>query len=128
MLTVFIHVAFDRYETVVVIVTQTHRQELYKTLTIEELMSEKLMLVDAEDLLSQFMLEGWPNEPLFMEVMERILRPACIRGEVRVINELAGVLCAEGKADDAIRVEEFWQILVTQHHFSAVCVSAFCIV
>jgi hypothetical protein len=128
LVTAFINAAFELYDTVVVIVTQKHRKDLYKTLTIEKLANEKLMLLDAEGLLSEFMVEDWPNESRFMETMETILRPSCVTGKVRVINELAGVLCAEGKASAAIRVEELWKILVTRHRCSAVGISAVCIV
>jgi len=128
LVTALINAAFEVYDTVVVIVTQKHRKDLYKTLTIEMLANEKLMLLDAADLLSQFMVEDWPNEPRFMETMETILRPGCIIGRVRVINELAGILCAEGKAGAAIRVEELWKTLVTRQRCSAVGISAVCIV
>ena len=128
LVTALINTAFDLYDTVVVIVTQKHRKDLCITLHIEMLLNRKLMLLDAEEVLSQFMVEDWPDELQFIRTMETILFPACVSGRVRVINELAGVLCVEGKAGAAIRVEELWNILLTRHRCSAaVCVSGVCI-
>ena len=128
LVTALINTAFDLYDTVVVIVTQKHRKDLCIALNVEMLLNKKLMLLDAEEVLSHFMVEEWPDELQFIQTMETILFPACIGRRVRVINELAGVLCAEGKASAAIRVEELWNILVARHRCSAVCVSGICIV
>ena len=123
-----INTAFELYDTVVVIVTQKHKKDLGIALHIEMLLNKKLLLLDAEEVLSQFMLEDWPEELQFIQTMETILFSDCPAGRVRVINELAGVLCAEGKAGAAIRVEELWNILVTRHRCSAMCVSGVCLV
>lgn len=92
-------------------------------LIIEKLWNEKLRLLDTEELSSQFMVGDWPDEPQFIQAMERILVPACVRGPARIINELVGVLCAEGKAGAASRVEELWKHFVTRHRFPAECIS-----
>ena len=121
--TALINASFDLYDTVVVIVTQKHGKDLCMALTIEKRLNETLRLVDTEDLSSQFMVGDWPYEPQFIQAMERILAPAGVRGPARIMNELAGVLCAEGNAGAASRVEELWNHLVTPHRFPAECIS-----
>jgi hypothetical protein len=69
------------------------------------------------------MVENWPNDSLFMHGMGKILRLACETGQVRVFGELVAVLCADGKAAAALRLEELWNILALRHHFSLLCAS-----
>ena len=120
-ITTFIKDGLDLNETVLVIVTAQHRRELYTTLTMKDLRNDKLWFLDPGDLSVLFMVEDWPNESQFMNGMETILRPACENGQIRVFGELVSVLCAEGKAAAALRLEELWNILAIRHHFSLLC-------
>ena len=72
-ITSFIRVGLDLNETVLVIVTAQHRQELSKTLTGDELRNDKLRFFDTTDFLALFMVEDWPNESQFMQGIETIL-------------------------------------------------------
>ncbi len=120
-ITSFIRVGLDLNETVLVIVTAQHRQELSTTLTGDELRNDKLRFFDATDFLALFMVEDWPNESQFMQGIETILGRAGETGPVRVFGEAVEVLCQEGKAAAALRLEELWNILVLEHHCSVLC-------
>ena len=120
-ITSFIKVGLDLNETVLVIVTAQHRKELCTTLTGKELRNDKLRFFDARDFLALFMVEDWPNESQFMHGMETILGLAGETGQVRVFGEAVAVLCAEGKAAAALRLEELGNILAIRHHCSVLC-------
>lgn len=120
-ITTFIKVGLDLNETVLVIVTAQHRKELDTTLTGDELRNDKLRFVDAAAFLRVIMVEDWPNESQFMQGMATILGQAGETGQIRVFGELVAVLCAEGKAAAAMRLEVLWNILVTKLHFSLLC-------
>lgn len=59
----------DKDTTVLAIVTEKHRQDLSEVLANKGQRNEKLIFVDATDCLTQFMVEGWPDQPLFMHTM-----------------------------------------------------------
>ena len=120
-ITAFIKVGLDLNETVLVILSAQHRKDLYTTLTGDELRNDKLRFLDAADILILFMVEDWPNESQFMHGMETMLRLAGDNGQIRVFGELVALLCAEGKAAAALRLEELWNILAIRHSFSLLC-------
>ena len=120
-ITSFIKVGLDLNETVLVIVTAQHRKELCTTLTGKELQNDKLRFFDARDFLALFMVEDWPNESQFMHGMETILGLAGETGQVRVFGEAVAVLCGEGKAAAALRLEELGNSLALKHHCSVLC-------
>jgi hypothetical protein len=117
----FIRVGLDLNETVLVIVTAQHRKQLYTTLTDKVLGDDKLRFFDTTDFLALFMVEDWPNESLFMQGMETILGRTGKIGQVRVFGEAVDVLCQEGKAVAALRLEELGNILARTHHCSVLC-------
>ena len=120
-ITRFIKVGLDLNETVLVIVTAEHRKELRTTLTGKELRNDKLRFLDAAAVLRLIMVEDSPNESQFIHEMETILGRAGETGQIRVFGEMAAVLCAEGKAAAALRLEELGNSLVLKHHCSVLC-------
>ena len=120
-ITGFIRVGLDLNETVLVIVTAQHRKELSKTLTGDELRNDKLRFFDAAAVLRQILVEDWPNESQFIHEMETILGRAGETGQVRVFGEAVEVLCQEGNAAAALRLEELWNISARKHHCSVLC-------
>ena len=101
--------------------TETHRQELSEALADEGQENEKLIFVDASDCLTQFMVDGWPDEPLFMRTMNALIGPASKQGPVRVLGEMVAVLCNEGEASAAMRLEELWNTFVNRHNLQLLC-------
>ena len=122
----YIKAGLDLNETVLVIVTAQHPKELYTTLTGKELRDDKLRFLDAEDFLALFMVGDCPNESQFMHGMKTILGLVCGPGQVRIFGEAVAVLCAEGKAAAALRLEELWNIVILKHHFSLLCAYSLC--
>jgi PAS domain S-box-containing protein len=82
----------------------------------------KLSFHDAEETLSQFMIDDWPDESRFDAVVGKIVRMACSEaGIVHAFGEMVALLCAQDKFDAAIRLEEMWNTLAGETHFSLFC-------
>ena len=107
--------------TILAIVTARHHQDLSALLREEGHQSEKILYLDASDCLTRFMVDGWPDEPLFTRTMDALIGPTSKRGPVRVLGEMVAVLCNEGKAGAAIRFEELWNIFVNRHNLQLLC-------
>jgi len=117
----YIKAGLDLNETVLAIVTAQHRKELYTTLSRKELRNDKLRFLEAGDFLALFMAEDWPNESQFLHGIKTILGLARGNGQVRIFGEAVAVLCAEGNPAAALRLEELWNIMLLEHHFSLLC-------
>jgi hypothetical protein len=83
-----------------------------------------LVLLDVDDTLGAFMLDGTPDFALFDRYMGTILgqitrvRP---RTTVRAYGEMVDVLWKAGRAEAAIKLEMMWNALATKHSFSLLC-------
>jgi len=117
----FFRSAPEEDATILAIVTAKHRQDLSALLGKDGYQSERILYLDASDCLRQFMVDGWPDEPLFTRTMDALIGPTSKRGPVRVLGEMVAVLCNEGKAGAAIRLEELWNIFVNRHNLQLLC-------
>ena len=123
-ITSFIKGGLDLNETVLVIVTAQHRKMLHTTLTGDQLRNDKLRFFDVRDFLALLMVEDWPNESQFMHGMETIFGRET--GQVRIFGEAVDVLCGEGKAAAALRLEELGNSLALKHGCSILCAYSLC--
>ncbi|MGK5081627.1 ATP-binding protein [Janthinobacterium sp. HLX7-2] len=87
-----------------------------------ELCSAKLLAFDADEMLSGFMIDEWPDESRFDAVVGNIIRATCANGrKVNAFGEMVALLCAKGQFDAAIRLEQMWSALAVQTPFSLFC-------
>ncbi len=82
--------------------------------------------LNAEEVLSRFMVNGQVDDGRFMEIIGGVLtqiRNACEskNSRIAVFGELVALLWAEGKPQEAIRVEQLWNDLARNHEFSLLC-------
>jgi hypothetical protein len=83
-----------------------------------------LVVLDAEETLGAFMVEGHPDRRLFEEqlggIIEQTLRG---RGHVvlRAYGEMVDVLWKQGRPDAAIELEILWNQLAAKYDFSLLC-------
>ena len=113
-----------------VVATEPHRVGVAMELTklgvdVPELRREgSLLLLDAREMLSLFMVDGKPHSGRFNYCMGEALNRAC-RGRrgstLRVFGEMVDVLWKEGLHDAAIRLEVFWNQLARTRKFSLLC-------
>src|SRR5580704_4243781 len=119
-------------DAAIVVATEQHRDGLLPWLTaqgldIATLLEEgRFVVMDAEQVLATFMLDGWPNEQRFNEVVGEIVGRAlaCAHGarpQVAVFGEMVASLWADGKVDAALRLEQLWNGLARTKPFSLFC-------
>ncbi len=126
----FIGPALVAGEGAVVIATETHRRGLAERLTTRGLSVSTLLAkdnfvsLDAAETLSEFMVDGRPDETRFTETIGAALQRAAVgepRRRVRVFGEMVALLYLEGNREAAIALEKLWNDLATKFHFSLVC-------
>ena len=122
-LTRFITEGLQVNDTVIIVATAQHGEELHKALTPEQVAHDKLRFFDASEQLSKIMVNDWPSELRLRNVVRDMMGQARQTGPVRIFGEMVAVLWAEGYTRAAIRLEELWNKLVTEQPFSLLCAS-----
>lgn len=116
----------------VVIATKVHHDGLALRLKARGLDTAKAtsqgryVAVDAEELLARIMVNGQVSETHFTEIMGDLLTRArnatdCRDSRIAVFGEIVALLWADGKPQEAIRVEQMWNDLARNHCFSLLC-------
>jgi signal transduction histidine kinase len=120
-------------DAAVVVATNEHREGLLQRLTAQGVQIATLIeqgrfiASDAAETLSTFMVEGWPDEKLFTDVIGSVIDrgvAATNRGanpRVAIYGEMVAVLWEQGKAEAAIRLEQLWNGLARSRSFSLFC-------
>jgi len=109
-------------DAAIVVATQQHRDGLLQWLTAQGLDVTPLLeqgrfvSLDARQTLAAFMVEGWPNEERFSDVVGTMMAKAaassrCEHPRVAVFGEMVALLWSDGKAQAAIRLEQLWNAL-----------------
>ena len=116
------------HETVVVVATASHVQAFETTLgragidVAEARSTGQLVMVDAAEAMSRFMVDGWPDAQAFNAELGELVRPAggsdC---RVRVYGEMVALLWAAGHVGAAIELEARWNELGRDVAFSLFC-------
>jgi hypothetical protein len=123
----FVKKGLEQKETVIVVATAEHRHDLKNKLMDENLIGllaptgTNYWTLDASTTLSLFLLDGWPDERLFLKVIGQIIESATLGAPVRIYGEMVAVLWAEGNHRAAIRLEELWNLLAIRRDFSLLC-------
>jgi signal transduction histidine kinase len=119
-------------DAAIVVATDRHRHGLLQWLTgqgidVAPLVEQgRFIVLDARQTLSAFMVEGWPNEDRFNELVGKIIvsATASARAEhprVAIFGEMVALLWGDGKAQAAIRLEQLWNSLARKQSFSLFC-------
>jgi DcmR-like sensory protein len=124
----FIDDGLQAGESVVVIATPEHRDAFLSALgagrSLRDARSRRLVLLDAEATLEQFMMDGQPDWRRFENVVGgtiRGLRRAKPGAGLRAYGEMVGILWAAGQADAAVQLEKFWNVLLGGTEFTLFC-------
>jgi signal transduction histidine kinase len=113
-------------ENAVLIATRPHRD------AIERLLQQSapcdgypgsLIFFDAQETLSTFMVDGWPDSARFMAGIGSLLARVSENGvvPVRAFGEMVALLCEQGNPEAAIRLEHLWNQLAGERGFSLLC-------
>jgi hypothetical protein len=116
-------------EAAIVIATATHLHGLEKRMRqngvdVERAREESRYVPRlAEDVLVEFMVKDWPDEALFLQSMEKLIRTA--RGEgnrrVRAFGEMVAILWARGNHAATIHLELLWTKVLSSEKFPLFC-------
>ena len=117
-------------EPAIIVATPAHRAAILRELVgkgvdvVQLQRSDELMLFDAEELLSTFIVDRQPDEAKFETSMSKVIQRACrARPDctVRIYGEMVDVLWKDGNYRAAIRLEMLWNQLANTQAFSLLC-------
>ncbi len=122
----FVNTSLAAGESAIVIASKAHREAIEKRVDLSSLgigAQAQFISLDAEETLSRFMVNGWPDPKRFADVIGGAVRRASADGaiDVRAFGEMVALLCAAGKAEAAVRLEGLWNDLAQEHDFSLLC-------
>jgi hypothetical protein len=128
LLTGFVSDGVNAGECAVVIATAAHLKALDDRLidlgyAVSSLISKTQYLpLDAEETLSKFMVNDWPDENLFDKVISEVLIKAKGNSrKVRAFGEMVAILWAKGQVGATIRLEQLWNRFCEKEAFCLFC-------
>jgi hypothetical protein len=112
----------------VIIATEAHREALDRRLEARGIelnaarAADRYISLDAADTLATFMVDGWPDEERFRNVVASLLaRAGAGNRRVRAFGEMVALLWAEGQCGATVRLEYLWHRFCEQEGFSLLC-------
>jgi PAS domain S-box-containing protein len=127
----FVGSALAAGDATVLIATAAHREGVEQVLRKRGLeigpaaRQGRFVAVDATETLSQFMVDGLPDEERFRKVVGAILAQAAasVSGERRIaaFGEMVNILWATGNYEAALRLEQLWNRIAKEKSFSLLC-------
>ena len=128
----FIGAALGAGDAAVVIATEAHRAALNKQLRtlgldVPRATAEgRYVALDAADTLSKFVVNGQLQADRFRDIIGSVLtsvRASCSGKNPRIaaFGEMVALLWADGKAEQAVQLEQFWNDLSHTHSFHLRC-------
>jgi hypothetical protein len=129
----FAGAALGRHEAVILVATARHGAAIEECLRNDGFDVPglrtwgQLQILDAEEVLSRFMVDGVPDEAKFKAVIADLM--ASTRGSrrfraVRVYGEMVNLLWSEN-LPAATRLEQLWNDQIEEHQFALFC--AYCV-
>jgi PAS domain S-box-containing protein len=119
-------------DSAIVVATAAHRDGLARDLLARGLDVDtasaegRYLSLDAEQTLSHILVDQMPDQDKFAKLLGDIITKAKTTAKgaepcIVIFGEMVALLCAEGKHQAAIRLEEFWNRLADEHSFSLRC-------
>ena len=83
---------------------------------------EAYVTIDAHEALRRFVVNGWPDEELFLEFVTGLMHRASAGGRrVRAFGEMVALLLAQGNAAATVRLEYLWNKICRLKSLSLFC-------
>jgi PAS domain S-box-containing protein len=124
--------ALEQGDAAIVLARRDHRADVVDRLTTrgpgcaQAIGAGRYLELDAEETLRAIMRDGWPDRARFNDVVTVAVDRAASAveragGRVTVFGELVALLCADGRHEAAIRLEQLWNDLARIRAFSLLC-------
>lgn len=124
----FVTNGFQAGESVIIIATPEHLKALNERLKQQQwdlfslTLQDRYIPLSAEEALSQFMINGWPDENLFYHLLTNLL----LRGRkrerrIRAFGEMVAVLWSQGHTGATVHLEHLWTRYCEREEFSLFC-------
>jgi PAS domain S-box-containing protein len=124
----FVAAALSDGQASVIIATTEHRNAIQRKLAAcgvdvaDSIESGRYVVLDAEEALSRFMIDGVPDPRRFSETVGVVIAQLASSGcRIHAFGEMVAILWAEGNREGAIRLEELWNELGKRHRFCLFC-------
>jgi hypothetical protein len=124
----FVSTGITSKECTIVIGTSVHIASLNEKLALQGFNVDQVILagyylpMDAEDALSKFMVNGWPDENLFNHLVSHLISRARSEGRpVRAFGEMVAILWAKGHVGATVRLEQLWNKFCEKEAFCLFC-------
>jgi hypothetical protein len=127
-LTGFVGGGINAGECVIVIATKSHLDAIESRLksfgiSVETLVNDdRYIPLIAEETLSKFMVNGWPDETLFYKTVSDLITRANRRDRrVRAFGEMVAILWAKGHSGATVNLEHLWNQFCEKNSLSLFC-------
>ena len=124
----FTGTGFLAKDSVVIIATSTHLDALNARLRSQGfdlsalIESDQYIPINAEDLLSIFLVDDWIDEDIFNGFITDLVRRAKKRnGKVRAFGEMVAILWEKGYCGATVQLENLWNQLHGKDQFTLFC-------
>ena len=124
----FVHDGLRSGESIVLIAFEDHLKSLEERLATRGVdldsarKHDRYIEVDAEETLAKFMVNGWPDEERFKEVVNALLARASANGaKVRAFGEMVAILWSKKLYAATVRLEHLWHRYCADEGFSLLC-------
>jgi hypothetical protein len=124
----YVHGGLDAGDSVVLIATEEHLAALEDRLASKGVdlgparKADRYIELDADETLAKFMVNGWPDEGRFKEVVAGLLaRASANGGNVRAFGEMVAILWAKKLYAATVRLEHLWHRFCAEEGFSLLC-------
>jgi hypothetical protein len=115
-------------DSVIIIATKEHLLRLNERLRtqgfdLDELIAaDRYLPLDAEETLSKFMVNDWPDEKLFEEYISQLItRASKGNKKIRAFGEMVAVLWQRGNSGATLKLENLWCKLHSKKRISLYC-------
>jgi PAS domain S-box-containing protein len=118
----FLRDGFRDGAQLIVIATPAHREALAARLAAESAQRPGgLALLDAEETLATFLVDGRPDWARFDAVVGALVRAAAARGKVHAFGEMVALLAKRGDYAGAVELERHWNRLLASVPAALLC-------